>query len=243
MDEKLTAKERLWVALDYSAIEEAEFVLAAVANQVGAFKVGTEIAARQGWENPIEYIHRKGGEVFADTKLNDVPATVRKTAGTILENDPEFINIHVSSGTESMKALTESVSKNGQETHTKTLGVTALTSLPDHEIREIFGRNHNEAVKRMGHMAVQNGLDGLICSPREIPIIRNDEELDGLVLATPGVRPQWANKNDQQRVATPREAIGMGGDYMIVGRPITQSPLEGGPEESVARIVSEIAEA
>lgn len=243
MTEKLSAEERVWVALDYSSVEEADLVLGAVANRIGAFKIGTEIAARQGWKKPIEYIHQKGGQVFADTKLNDVPTTTGKTASIILENSPEFINIHTSSGMESMKALTESVSKNSKEPYTKTLGVTALTSLSEQEIQEIFGRNHTEAVKHMGRMALQSGLDGLICSPQEIPVIRNDEELDGLVLATPGVRPQWANKNDQQRVTTPREAIEMGGNYVIIGRPITQSPLEGGPEESVARIVSEIAEA
>lgn len=242
MSETLSATDRLWVALDYEDIDAAQPVIDGVAEQVGAFKVGTEIAARNGWYEPIHRIHERNGNVFADTKLHDIPATVGKTARAVMEcGAPAFINMHTTSGSESMEAMVETIAE--YDKRTKVLGVTALTSLSREEILDIYNEPfHTEFVRKMGHKALESGLDGLICSPQELETIRDDTALDNLLLATPGVRPKWAAKNDQTRITTPRQAIEMGGDYVIVGRPITQSPLEGGPQEAADRIVEELKE-
>lgn len=242
--EDMSGRDRLWVALDYPTLGEAAETAGELACHVGAFKVGTELAAGQGWPKAIDEITLVGGTTFADMKLNDIPTTMVNTAKIALASEPAFINVHTLSGVEGMRAV-----KEASQGIAKVLGVTVLTSIEDegvgkqNESLRMFRRRAGNQVLELASMAYDAGLDGLICSPKEISLIRKNSIFNSMILATPGIRPSWAQANDQKRFMTPKEAIERGGNIVIVGRPVTSSPLPGGKVEAAQSIVHELAEA
>jgi len=120
----------------------------------------------------------------------------------------------------------------------KILAVTILTSLDEKALKEIgLGGNSKEAVLKLAHLAKRAGLDGVVASPAETKFIRK-ELGEGFLIVTPGVRPKWAAPDDQKRIATPGAAIKDGADYIVVGRPITESK---NPAEAAKEILKEMA--
>jgi len=119
----------------------------------------------------------------------------------------------------------------------KLLGVTVLTSLKDDELRQVgFADGAAAQVLRLARLARETGLDGVVSSAQEITVVRK-ETGSGFLIVTPGIRPAWAAAGDQKRIMTPAEAIRLGADYLVIGRPITQAPS---PQEAFHKVLEEI---
>ncbi len=230
---------RIVVALDSPSLDEAAKVAATLPKGV-AVKVGTQLLYERGISEAVRLVRTPGGQVFVDLKLHDTKDTMGKTVGNIMTKCPDidYINLHASAGVEGMRAA---VANKG---NAKVLAVTVLTSLSDAECIRIYGKPVKEKVMEFALDALEAGCDGLIGSPQEAEMLREEPRLSNMEIWTPGTRSDWAQKNDQKRTATPAEAIRNGADCVIIGRPITDPPKEiGTPAEAVAKIAEEIDEA
>ena len=163
----------------------------------------------------IYYGAKKGFDVFLDLKLHDIPNTVKKSIEGLISLPISMLTIHSSGGKDMMSAAMEAV-KNSQ---TKVFGVTALTSLSDEDALNIFKRTSSDQVNAMLDLAESAGIDGVVCSPHELKLVNARQSLLSI---TPGIRIQNSN-DDQKRVMTPKEAIDLGSDFLVIGRPITSS--------------------
>ena len=220
---KQEAKERLCLALDVSTLSEAEGIVAEVKDFVGVFKVGMELFSAEG-PRVVRRIRDLGGQVFLDLKYHDIPNTVAQAGRVATRLGVAFFNVHASGGKQMMEATMLAVKDEAKRTQVeapKVLAVTVLTSLSAAMLREEMGvgRELEEQVVAMATLAKDSGLDGVVASPKEISSIRQTCGRD-FIIVTPGIRPAGAEKQDQQRVTTPREAIERGADYIVVGRPI-----------------------
>ena len=163
----------------------------------------------------IFYAAEKGFEIFLDLKLHDIPNTVKKSIEGLAALPIKLLTIHASGGKDMMKAAMEGVS--GSDI--KVFGVTALTSLSDNDTNEIYRRSVNEQVNAMLDLAESACINGVVCSPHELELVSKRESLLSI---TPGIRLDESN-DDQKRVMTPKQAIELGADYLVIGRPITES--------------------
>jgi orotidine-5'-phosphate decarboxylase len=201
-------------------------------------------------------------KVFWDGKLMDIPNTITGASAPLTRMKVKMFNVHCLGGEAMMKAARQSAEDVAKVNNIKrplVLGVTILTSLNYDDLTKlgifqtlnILDKDELEKTKRMylrdlvahdlAYLAQESGLDGVIASPQEIQMIREYCQPE-LLVVTPGVRPIWAAAGDQKRVMTPGEAIKVGADYLVIGRPITKPPAEiGGPVEAAKRIAEEIA--
>ncbi len=227
-------QDRILVALDVDDLETAAPIVDRLIPHVGYFKIGLELITAIGAPAAVEWIHQKGGKVFLDGKFCDIPNTVAaasRAASEIL--NAEIFNVHASCGFQSMH---EAVANKGDS---KLLAVTVLTSFSPEHATEIFGKSPTEKVVEYAELAMKAGVDGIICSPQELPLLKHLKK--GTWFVTPGVRPQWAATQDQKRVMTPKEALENGATHLVIGRPILKPPKEiGGPVEAVKRILEEM---
>lgn len=181
-----------------------------------------------------EFYCQISGKLFWDGKWNDISNTVAGAASGIQPLLPKFVNIHASSGIESIKKAVENSPNN------LVLGVTVLTSISKHECVSIFGSGTSKKVVKFAKDLVSVDAHGIICSPQELLAL---EKFTKLIKVVPGIRPAWAPSNDQKRITTPREAIDAGADYLVIGRPITNPPKEiGTPLDAVKKIIEEISD-
>ena len=162
----------------------------------------------------IEYAAQKGFDIFLDLKLHDIPNTVKKSIEGLSSLPISMLTIHTSGGKDMMMAAMEAVSG----TQIKVFGVTALTSLNNDDTNQIFQRTTAGQVDAMLNLAQEAGIDGVVCSPQELELVNKRENLLSI---TPGIRLQDSN-DDQKRVMTPKEAINLGADFLVIGRPITE---------------------
>jgi orotidine-5'-phosphate decarboxylase len=160
--------------------------------------------------------------IFLDLKLHDIPATVYKTITTLLTLEPAIINVHASGGKEMMMAAAKALKDSGNKT-TKIIAVTILTSLDDDDLCKLgFSEPSKDLVLKLAKLAQESGLDGVVCSAQEISLIRENINND-FMLVVPGIRLKEDNVDDQKRVMTPKEAISLGADLLVIGRPITKA--------------------
>ena len=171
----------------------------------------------------------KDFDIFLDLKLHDIPNTVKKSIEGISVLPISMLTIHTSGGVDMMRAAMEAVSG----TKIKVFGVTTLTSLNDNDANEIYKRTTFNQVKKMLDLAELAGIDGVVCSPHELELL---SKRTSLLSITPGIRLENSN-DDQKRVMTPKEAIDLGADYLVIGRPITSSENIG---ESLNKIFQSI---
>ena len=157
----------------------------------------------------------KDFDIFLDLKLHDIPNTVKKSIEGISVLPISMLTIHTSGGVDMMRAAMEAVSG----TKIKVFGVTTLTSLNDNDVNEIYKRTTFDQVKKMLDLAELAGIDGVVCSPHELELVNKRKSLLSI---TPGIRINSLD-DDQKRVMTPKEAIDLGADYLVIGRPITES--------------------
>ena len=235
----MTAIDRLIVALDLNSEEKAVAMAEKLKNDVKIFKVGLELFSACG-PGIVNRIKETGCDVFLDLKFHDIPMTVAKAAAAVTKLEPFMFNVHGLGGCEMMRRTAEAVAAEAGRlgiVKPKVLAVTILTSLDEKAVKEagICG-NVKEAVLRLATLAKKAGLDGVVASPSETNRIRRDLGEDFLIV-TPGVRPLWAVSNDQKRIATPEAAIKDGADYIVVGRPITESK---NPAEAAREILKEM---
>lgn len=234
------SQNQLIVALDVENLAAANQLITILSDDVKWFKVGKQLFTSVG-PAAVELLHDAKKNVFLDLKFHDIPNTVAGAVGSATKIGANIINIHASGGLEMMRAATEVAEKQASELglpKPTLLGVTILTSVDEVNFQRDFGtqRRLADQVAYLAELSQKAGLDGVVASPLEIGLIRRVCG-DDFVILTPGVRPAWADSNDQQRVMTPAEAIDAGADYIVVGRPITASD---NPREAARRILQEI---
>jgi orotidine-5'-phosphate decarboxylase len=208
----------VFVALDTPDLVHACRIAAAVKPYIGGLKVGLEFVTALGPEG-VEAIVDIGLPVFADVKFHDIPTTVAGASRAIASLGVSIFNIHASGGEVMMRAAVEAA--HSVDPQVKVIGVTVLTSLDDAELEDVGQAGPASAqVERLARLARASGLAGVVCSPREIELVRRACGGEFLIV-TPGVRPAGADLADQRRVATPAEAVAAGADILVIGRPIT----------------------
>jgi orotidine-5'-phosphate decarboxylase len=238
----MSNQDKLIVALDVSTAAEAQKLVQTLWGQVHTFKVGKELFTSAG-PDIVRAIHDTGGKVFLDLKFHDIPNTVGAACEAAARMGVFMLNVHCSGGKGMMVSAVQAVNKvaaeNKEKPVTIVLGVTVLTSITDHDLKDIgVAKKVAKQVESLAVLAKDCGLDGVVASGQEIKIIRKAAGPDFLIV-TPGVRPVWAAHGDQKRIVTPKEAIDAGASYIVVGRPITQAK---DPREAAATILEEIAQ-
>jgi orotidine-5'-phosphate decarboxylase len=216
------------VAIDETDFTRASKIIDNLDPKKCMVKIGSVSFNSSGHEL-IFYAAEKGFEIFLDLKLHDIPNTVKKSIEGLAVLPIKLLTIHASGGKDMMKAAMEGVS--GSDI--KVFGVTALTSLSDNDTNEIYRRSTTEQVNAMLDLAESACIDGVVCSPHELELVSKRESLLSI---TPGIRLDESN-DDQKRVMTPKQAIELGADYLVIGRPITES---NNIKESLSRIVESL---
>ena len=202
------------VAIDEVTFEKASTIIDSLDSQKCMVKIGSVSFNSIGHEI-ISFAAGKGFDIFLDLKLHDIPNTVKKSIKGLSSLPIKMLTIHTSGGKEMMIAAMEAVSGS----QIKIFGVTALTSLNNDDTNQIFKRTTSEQVNAMLDLAESSGLDGVVCSPHELELVNKRESLLSI---TPGIRLQDSN-DDQKRIMTPKQAIKLGANYLVIGRPITSS--------------------
>ena len=202
------------VAIDETDFTRASKIIDNLDPKKCMVKIGSVSFNSSGHEL-IFYAAEKGFEIFLDLKLHDIPNTVKKSIEGLAVLPIKLLTIHASGGKDMMKAAMEGVS--GSDI--KVFGVTALTSLSDDDTNEIYRRSATDQVNAMLDLAESACIDGVVCSPHELELVSKRESLLSI---TPGIRLDESN-DDQKRVMTPKQAIELGADYLVIGRPITES--------------------
>ncbi len=176
---------------------------------------------------------KKFGKVFADPKLYDIPNTVGNSVKKIADAGADLITIHASGGEE---MIAKAVENSGKAT---VLTVTVLTSFSEEGVSKVYGADSSDTVIKLAKLAAGAGASGIVCSAKELELIKGDDALSSLTTVVPGIRPRWYGKaDDQKRVMTPADAAAAGANYLVIGRPITS---HNNPIEAVKLITEELA--
>ncbi len=209
------------VALDFSSAQAALDLAMRLQNTGCKLKVGKELFTRAG-PSLIEQLHKLGFEVFLDLKYHDIPTTVAKACQAAAEMSVWMCNVHALGGSRMLDAAREAVDK--YQKKPLLIAVTLLTSLQQEDLIELrIQISPQEMVLRLAHLAQASGLDGVVCSPLEIALLREKLPID-FQLITPGIRPAESLQDDQKRTLTPLAALQAGSNYLVIGRPITAAP-------------------
>ncbi len=226
--------EKIIVALDVATAAEARQIIEELRGEVGAFKIGLQLFTSAGASFVRETVEN-GIKIFLDLKYHDIPNTVAKAAVEAARLGVWMFNVHAHGGAEMMRKTFESVREMCAKENLaqpKIIAVTVLTSSNEATLREVgIETEMNEQVLRLARLAEKCGLDGVVASPLETESLRRSIERKDFLIVTPGIRSRNAgaeNKigetyDDQKRVKTAGEALAAGADYLVIGRPITQS--------------------
>lgn len=234
----VNGKEKLIVAIDTDDYEKAVNLIDSLEDSVDIFKVGLEnyIASRG---KTVDYLKSKGKKIFLDLKFHDIPNTMKSAVKAAIRDGVWLMTIHVSD-MEGMKQCANIAKEESERLGIEKpliVGVTVLTSLSDDDLKDIgCDMNTQDLAIKRAKLAKEAGLDGVVCSAREVSKIVEACGKD-FVTVCPGIRPASAEVGDQKRVVTPSEAILNGASVLVVGRPITQANV---PSESANKIVKEI---
>lgn len=183
-------------------------------------KVGKELFTQLG-PQIVKDLHQRGFEVFLDLKFHDIPNTTAQAVLAAAELGVWMVNVHASGGRNMMQTTAERLKAGGYKT--QLIAVTVLTSMGREDLLEVgLDIDPAEQVVRLAKLAQSSGLDGVVCSAQEAPVLRQALGSDFL-LVTPGIRPAGANADDQKRIVTPQQAIADGVNHMVIGRPITRA--------------------
>ena len=227
-----TNTPQIIVPLDFPTDRAALKLVDQLGDSVRFYKIGLQLFTQYG-PPIVGRIKAGGARVFLDLKFHDIPNTVKHAVSSACGLGVDLMTIHLSGGAKMIQAA---VSGLGQS-DALILGVTVLTSSNRETLREVAVESEvADQVLRLAKLGVDNGLRGVVASPLELGLLR--ESLGkSLTIVTPGVRPSWAEANDQQRTMTPGEAVRAGADYLVIGRPIT---AHADPREAVALIQEEM---
>ena len=209
----------IFVALDVPTAAQAKELAQRLTGHVGGFKVGLELFCSEG-PRIVEEIGAP--QVFLDLKFHDIPNTVAGCSRAAAKLGVMIFNVHCLGGLDMMKAAADAARE--VDDKVQVIGVTILTSHDRASLARIgLDEEPKDAVRRLAALARKANLDGVVCSPHEITLVR-EECGDNFILVTPGVRPAGAALGDQKRVMTPQDAIDAGATWLVVGRPITAAP-------------------
>ncbi len=211
---------KIIVALDYASEKQALNFVSQLNNQLCRLKIGKEMFTHFG-PKLIEKIQSKDFEVFLDLKYHDIPNTTAKACEAAADLGVWMINIHAGGGRKMMEAAANAIANHKSKPHL--IAVTVLTSLSQQDLIEV-GINESPAVHalKLAKLAQDSGINGIVCSAMEASTMRQ-QFTDGFLLITPGIRTKDDKIDDQQRIMTPLDAIKAGSNYLVIGRPITQS--------------------
>jgi orotidine-5'-phosphate decarboxylase len=234
------ARKKIIFALDVESVGEAERWAELLAPHVGMFKIGKQLFTACG-PAVVKAIIERGGEVFLDLKYHDIPNTVAMASLEAARLGVRLFNLHALGGYDMMVRSVESLKRAFPDgNRPRLLAVTILTSSNEETLRDVgIDLLVQEMVVKLAKLAKKAGIDGVVASPLEIPLIREACGADFLIV-TPGVRPAFASTDDQKRVMTPGEAVKAGADYLVIGRPISAAQ---DPIKAAEAIVEEIMKA
>ncbi|MCK5518650.1 MAG: orotidine-5'-phosphate decarboxylase [Alphaproteobacteria bacterium] len=214
---------RVFCAIDTADMEQALNLVKRLSGASLHFKLGLEFFNANGLDG-VEKIRAAisdKSEIFLDLKLHDIPNTVAGAVRSIIKVRPQFLTVHASGGRAMIKAASKAAGSGAGRT--KILAVTVMTSLNQEDLASVGQTGSvEEQVLRLAHLARDSGADGVICSPHEIEVLRRDMG-DDFLLVVPGIRPAGSAQNDQKRTMLPEKAFKRGADYLVIGRPITES--------------------
>ncbi|MBN2453225.1 MAG: orotidine-5'-phosphate decarboxylase [Candidatus Omnitrophica bacterium] len=216
-------KDKLIIALDTDSSDKALSMVDTLKKEVNFFKIGFELFSSCG-PAIVKDVLKRGCRVFLDLKYHDIPNTVGKAAAAAAGMGVSVFNVHALGGYDMMKRAAEAAEEEAKRLKapkSAVIAVTVLTSMDEMALKKVgVSDTMNNEVLTLAKLARSAGLDGVVASPSEIKPLR--EALGGdFLIVTPGVRPEWAAKGDQKRVATPKEAVSAGASYIVVGRPVT----------------------
>jgi len=222
-------KNPIIVALDFEDAAQARALIDRLGSAVGFYKVGMELYAAEGMAF-VRELAGAGKQVFLDLKLYDIPETVKRATAQVAKTGARFLTVHGSN------AIMRAAVEGRGASDLRLLAVTVLTSFDQQDLAELgYPSSIPDLVSLRVKNAMASGVDGIVCSAKEVAAVR---ELSGpkAILVTPGVRSASAAVGDQKRVATPKEAMNAGADYLVIGREITRAA---DPRLEAARILSD----
>ena len=235
----MTDRNPIFCAVDTAALGAAEHLAHELAGHVGGLKVGLELFGAHGPEG-VRRIAEFGHPVFLDLKLHDIPSTVGSAVRAVVPLQPAFITVHASGGRPMLVAAVTAARETAASLNVprpRLLGVTVMTSLDEDDLHDVGQDPSTERqVDRLAFLAQDAGLDGVVCSAQEIAHLRRRHGPD-FTLMVPGIRPEWSTADDQKRTTTPSEALALGADYLVIGRPITRAT---DPADAARRIGGEL---
>jgi orotidine-5'-phosphate decarboxylase len=224
-------KAPIAVALDAPDLETAKTWAKEVSPYVSTLKIGLETYLRDGKKSIEQIKEISNCDLFLDLKLHDIPATVAGACRSVADLNPKYLTVHASGGSEMINEAAKTLP------NTLIVAVTILTSIDEKNLQEIgFKNSSKESAVNLAKLAVAAGARAIVCSPQEVAEIRKNVD-SSIVLITPGIRPQGSSSNDQQRIATPQDALLNGANLLVIGRPITGSDNVG---EAAKRISEEV---
>lgn len=226
------SRERLIVALDVPNASSAQHLVQHLGESVSFYKVGLQLFTAEG-PGFVRELVASGRKVFLDLKFHDIPNTVAKAVKSATELGISMLTVHGSGGTAVLKAAVEAANRQAW-----VLAVTVLTSLNDDDLLEAgFSSGALDQALRIASLARSSGCDAVVGSAREVAALRKMLG-DGFGIVVPGVRPVGSDRNDQERTATPAQALAAGASHLVVGRPVTQA---GDPIKAVNAILEEMS--
>ncbi|TDN44039.1 orotidine-5'-phosphate decarboxylase [Haemophilus haemolyticus] len=212
---------KIIVALDYEKEAEALALVDQIDPSLCRLKVGKEMFTTLGI-NFVKQLNQRNFDVFLDLKYHDIPNTVARAVRSAADLGVWMVDLHASGGLRMMEEAKRILEPYGKDAPLL-IAVTVLTSMEDLDLLQIgINASPMEQVLRLAHLTQRAGLDGVVCSPQEVEILRNTCGAE-FKLVTPGIRPIGADFGDQRRVMTPTAAIRAGSDYLVIGRPITKA--------------------
>ena len=227
----------VFVAIDTPETGRAVELAARIRGDAGGIKLGKEFFTARGPHGVRAVLDAADLPLFLDLKFHDIPNTVAGAVSATLALKPFMVNVHATGGATMMQAAAEAARAAG-DARPLVLAVTVLTSMGADDLADVgVSGAVEEQVVRLAKLAQASGLDGVVCSAKEITAIRAACGAN-FKLVTPGIRPDWATADDQKRIVTPKDAIDMGTDYLVIGRPITGAD---DPGLAVRKITAEIA--
>jgi orotidine-5'-phosphate decarboxylase len=212
--------DRIIVALDVPDSKEAFRLVDRIGDSASFYKVGPPLYTRAGSE-VVRELKKRGKRVFLDLKFHDIPNTVARSVEAAAWLDVDMLTVHATGGSTMMRAARDAAGDAGP----KILAVTILTSFGVDDAEQVWGKTLNslrEEVARLGMLAVDAGVDGVVSSPLEAEALKRRHG-PGFLVVTPGIRPAGSEAGDQVRTSTAGEAVRAGADYIVVGRPVIEA--------------------
>lgn len=237
--ETIDTRERMIVALDFSTLAEVKQCLTSLQGHIRYVKVGMELTYAEG-PAVFHYLKELGLKVFVDLKVHDIPNTAKGAMRSLARHGVDMVNVHAAGGVAMMQAAREGLEQGTAAGAAAPLliGVTMLTSTGKQMMNDelAIAGEVEDVVLHYAKMTKQAGLDGIVASPLEVPVIKKALG-DSFVTVTPGIRPLGTDQGDQTRITTPEQAFRLGSDYLVIGRAVTAAKDPAAAWESIVQAV------